>query len=206
MNYHIIFDSSYEAFDFSLDALLYIIDAGGASCVVGEWLSERDALRRLRFLENHRYYNRVLLEIIHELFSCSREWPLHWTFPIRIYSPFLDNTLWKVSFLQSSLRWFSVLRPYSYDNNRKVILSIIFLIFELILNLQFPKLFYGYKHLSLLYKLFEIFRKIMIYNISKINFDNGNDEMKDCNTNLILSFNVTYLWFDNNFFNPRYFF
>ena len=56
------------------------------------------------------------------------------------------------------------------------------------------------------YKLFEIFWKIMIYNISKINFDNGNDEMKDSNTNLILSFNVTYLWFDNDFFNSRYFF
>ena len=56
------------------------------------------------------------------------------------------------------------------------------------------------------YKLFEIFGKIMIYNISKINFDNGNDEMKDSNTNLILSFNVTYLWFDNDFFNSRYFF
>ena len=28
---------------------------------------------------------------------------------------------------------------------------------------------------------------------SKINCDNGNDEMKDCNTNLILSFNMTYL-------------
>ena len=56
------------------------------------------------------------------------------------------------------------------------------------------------------YKLFEIFWKIMIYNISKINFDNGNDEMKDSNTNLILSFNVTYLWFDKDFFNSRYFF
>ena len=56
------------------------------------------------------------------------------------------------------------------------------------------------------YKLFEIFWKIMIYNISKINFDNGNDEMKDSNTNLILSFNVTYLWFDDDFFNSRYFF
>ena len=40
----------------------------------------------------------------------------------------------------------------------------------------------------------------MIYNNSKIYFDNGNDEMKDCNANLILSYNATYLWFDNNFF------
>ena len=85
MNYHIIFDSSYEAFGFSLDALLSIIDIGGAAFFVGEGLSKRKAnitlltllgssktrkwlynprLRRLRFLENRRYCSRVLLEII----------------------------------------------------------------------------------------------------------------------------------------------
>ena len=85
MNYHIIFDSSYEAFGFSLDALLSIIDIRGAAFFVGEGLSKRKAnitrltllgssktrkwlynprFRRLRFLENRRYYSRVLLEII----------------------------------------------------------------------------------------------------------------------------------------------
>ena len=44
MNYHIIFDSSYKAFGFSLDTLLSIIDTDGAWCGIGEWLSEIDAL------------------------------------------------------------------------------------------------------------------------------------------------------------------
>ena len=46
----------------------------------------------------------------------------------------------------------------------------------------------------------------MIYNISKINFDNGNDEMKDCNTNIILSFNMIAPWIDGNLFYDRYLF
>ena len=133
-------------FGFSHGALLYIIDAGGASCVVGEWLSERDALLRLRFLENHRYYNRVFLEII---------------LNIVLKTPII---FWR----------FSITNRFLY--------------------------------LFLFLYLLEIFWKIMIYNILKINFDNGNDEMKDCNTNLILSFNEIYLWLDDNFFNPRYIF
>ena len=146
MNYHIIFDSSYEAFGFSLDALLSIIDAGDEAYVVGEWLSERDVSRLLWFLENRRCYNRVFLEII---------------LNIVLKTPII---FWR----------FSITNRFLY--------------------------------LFLFLYLLEIFWKIMIYNILKINFDNGNDEMKDCNTNLILSFNVIYLWLDDNFFNPRYIF
>jgi len=46
----------------------------------------------------------------------------------------------------------------------------------------------------------------MIYNISKINFDNRIDGMKDCNTNIILSFNMIDLWIDGNLFYDRYLF
>ena len=63
MNYHIIFDSSYEAFGFSLNALFSIIDADGGECGVGEWSSKWDMLSRLRFLENRICNSRILLEI-----------------------------------------------------------------------------------------------------------------------------------------------
>ena len=63
MNYHIIFDSSYEAFGFSLNALFSIIDTDGGECGEGEWSSKCDTLSYLRFLENRICNSRVLFEI-----------------------------------------------------------------------------------------------------------------------------------------------